>query len=80
MGNLFRFFRCISSLQLTAEADVLGSCSEFKLLLIFCERVCGRKYFRLFSRYFAINFSRMCLRDQIFRVLLGHFISEVVGK
>ena len=29
MRNLFRFFRCISSLQVTAEADVLGSCSEF---------------------------------------------------
>ena len=22
----------------------------------------------------------MCLRDQIFRALLGHFISEVAGK
>ena len=29
MRNLFRFFRRISSLQVTAEADVLGSCSEF---------------------------------------------------
>ena len=46
--------------------------------MIFCARVCGRKYFRLFSGYFIINFSRMCLRDQLFRVLLEHFISEVV--
>ena len=27
-----------------------------------------------------INFSRMCLRDQIFPVLLEYFISEVVRK
>ena len=27
-----------------------------------------------------INFSRMCLRDQIFCVLLEYFISEVVRK
>ena len=33
-----------------------------------------------FSGYFIINFSRMCLRDKIFRVLLKHFISEVVRK
>ena len=26
------------------------------------------------------QFSRMCLRDQIFRFLLEHFISEVVSK
>ena len=32
----------------------------------------------LFSVYFIINFSGMCLRDQIFHVLLEHFISEVV--
>ena len=42
--------------------------------------VCGRKYFRLFSGYFMINISRIYMRDQIFRVLLGHFISEVVRK
>ena len=40
----------------------------------------GLKYFRLFSGYFIINFSRMCLRNQIFRVLLEHFISEVLRK
>ena len=33
-----------------------------------------------FSGYFIINFSHMCLRDKIFRVFLGHFISEVVRK
>ena len=32
------------------------------------------------SGYFIINFSCMFLRDQIFRVLLEHFISEVVRK
>ena len=31
-----------------------------------------------FSGYFIINFSRMRLWDQIFSVLLEHFISEVV--
>ena len=50
------------------------------LIIDFCARVLGRKYFRLFSGYFIINFSRVCLRDQIFRVPLGHFISEVVRK
>ena len=78
MSNLFRFFCCILSLQVTAEADVLGSCCV--RFLNFCARDCGRKYFRLFSGYFITNFSRMCLQDQIFRVLLEHFISEVVGK
>ena len=34
----------------------------------------------IFSRYFIINFSCICLRDQIFRVLLEHFIFEVVRK
>ena len=29
MSNPFRFFCCISSLQVTAEAHFLGSCSEF---------------------------------------------------
>ena len=48
--------------------------------MIFCVRVCGRKYFRLFSGYFIINFSPMYLRDQIFIVLLEHFISENVRK
>ena len=71
---MIRFICCISSLQVTAEADVLGSCSEF------CARVCGRKYFKLFSGYFIINFSRMYLREQIFRVLLAHFISEFMRK
>ena len=46
----------------------------------FCTRVSGRKYLRLFSRYFIINFSPMSLRDEIFRVLLEHFIFEVVRK
>ena len=50
------------------------------LIIDFGARVCGKKYFRLFSEYFIINFSRMCLRDQIFRVLLEHFIPEVVRK
>ena len=36
-----------------------------------------RNYFKLLSGYFTIIFSRMCLRDQIFRVLLEHFISEL---
>ena len=36
--------------------------------------------FKFFSGYFIFNFSRTCLRDQIFRVLLEHFISEVVRK
>ena len=34
----------------------------------------------LLSGYFVIHFWRMCLRDQIFRVLLEHFIFEVVRK
>ena len=34
----------------------------------------------LFSRYFIINILRMCLWDQIFRVLLERFIAEVVRK
>jgi len=38
------------------------------------------KYFRLFSGYFVINFSRICLGNQIARVLLEHSISEVVRK
>ena len=38
-----------------------------------------KKYYRLFGGgYFKINFSGMFLRDQIFRVLLENFISEVV--
>ena len=40
----------------------------------------GMKYFRLFSRIFEINILRMSLRDQIFCVLLEHFMSEVVRK
>ena len=28
MSNVFRFFCCISSLQVTAEADILCSCCE----------------------------------------------------
>ena len=36
--------------------------------------------FRLFSGYFIINFSHMCLRDQIFCVLFEHIISEAVRK
>ena len=38
------------------------------------------KYFKLFCGDFIINFSSMCLREQIFRVLLEHFISEFVRK
>ena len=45
-----------------------------------CARGCGRKYFRFFFFYFIINFYFLCLRDQIFRVLLEHFICEVVSK
>ena len=84
MSNLFRFLCCISSLQVAAEADVwFFLCKVLVVSLIsdfFCARFCERNYFRLFSRYFITNFSRMCLRDQIFRVLLEHFISEVVRK
>ena len=85
MSNLFRFFCCISLLQVTAEPDVFRFllCKVPVVSLIidfFCARVCGRKSFRLFTEYFIINFSRMCLRDQIFRVLLEHFISEVASK
>ena len=37
--------------------------------LSICARVCGRRYFRFFYGYFIISFWRVCLRDQIFRVL-----------
>ena len=50
------------------------------LIIDFCARVCGKKYCGLYSEYFVINFWRMCLRDQIFRALLEHFISKVVRK
>ena len=47
MSNRFRFFCCISSLQVTAEADVLGFllCKVLVVSLIidFLRRVCGRK-------------------------------------
>ena len=38
----------------------------------------GGNILGFFSGYFIINFSRMCLRDQIFHVLLEHLISEGV--
>ena len=38
------------------------------------------KYFSFFYGYFIINFLRLSLGNQIFRVLLEHFISEVVRK
>ena len=66
---------------MTAEADVLLC----KVLVVsstidFLRKSLREKCFRLFSGYFIIIFSRMCLRDQIFRVLLEHFISEIVRK
>ena len=47
---------------------------------LFAQESAGGNILGFFSGYFIINFSRMCLRDQIFPVLLEHFISEVVRK
>ena len=46
----------------------------------FAQESAGGNILGFFSGYFIIKFWRMCLRDQIFRVLLGHFIPEVVRK
>ena len=48
------------------------------LIIDFLRKSRGRKYFRLFSGYFIINFSRMCLQDQVLCVLLEHFICAQV--
>ena len=86
MRNLFRF--CCSSLQVTAEADVLASC---------CVWVCGRKYFRLFSGYFNEFFAHVSAGTNIscsfgalyfwsdswikcFRFLLVHFVINFMSK
>ena len=52
---------------------LLGKVLEVSLIFDSLRKSRGRKYFRLFSGYFIINFSRMCLRDQVFCVLLEHF-------
>ena len=72
-------------LQIKKLLQIKQSCCKFKIVaanfqteLLQIKRM--TKYFMPFSGYFIINFSLMCLRDQIFRVLLEHFISEVVSK
>ena len=51
--------------------DVLGSCSEFNYWF-FAQESAGGNILGFFWVFF-MNLSRMCLRDQIFRVLLEHY-------
>ena len=64
MSNLFIFFCCISSVT---ASDCRSSCLRFLL--------CKDLVVTL-----IIDFLRKSLRWEIFRVLLEHFISEVMRK
>ena len=55
-------------------------CKVLVVSLIIDFESAGGNILRFFSGYFIINFSRMSLRDEIFPVLLEHFIFEVVRK
>ena len=58
---------------------VRGSSSEFNYWS-FAQESAGGNILGFFPGIFLINFLHMCLQDQIFHVLLEHFISELVGK
>ena len=78
----------ILKLYFITESDCRSRCLRFllwkvpvvSLIIDFFAQESTKGSILVFYGYFIINFLRLFLGNQIFRVLLEHFISEVVRK